>query len=150
MLIDPAIRDWVMIPLLVLVIISVYVRMHAVRLLAPSKPPDADEAAQRDVVARAGRLRAHAGYISFPGFAMRKDYLTAPETGKLVAKVKTKPANPMAQMDMMKQQVRRAGALGAPREEGKSLPAAPQPHAPPAAVAPVPPPPPPSARCSLW
>ena len=108
MLIDPAIRDWVMIPLLLLVIISVYARMYAMRLLQDAKPADKDELAQRNTVARSARLRAHAGYLaSFSGFAMRKEYLGAPGSGKLAENlpVKNAAANPMQQMDMMKQQV---------------------------------------------
>jgi hypothetical protein len=74
--IDPAIRDWVMIPLFVLVIVVTYARMYAFRLFAPAgaaEGPEAGELAERNTVARSTRLRTNAGYISFAGFAARKD-----------------------------------------------------------------------------
>ncbi len=113
MLIDPAIRDWVMIPLLLLVIISVYLRIFASRLLTEAKPMDAGEMAQRNTVARSQRLRASAGYISYAGFMMRKEWLGEEGTGKLQGDVVNKSAmGPMAQIDMFKQQVRCGGGGG--------------------------------------
>jgi hypothetical protein len=108
MLIDPAIRDWVMIPLLVLVVLSVYLRVYAMRLLSDTKPADRDEVVQRGMVQRSARLRANCGYISYPGFVMRKDFLSAEGFGKLTADLKPAAAaagGPMQQMDMMKTQV---------------------------------------------
>jgi hypothetical protein len=124
MLIDPSIRDWVMIPILALVILSVFVRMYAMKLLSDAKPVDKDEAVQRATIARSARLRANGGYISHAGFVMRRAFLGAGDgTGKLEADIANKnpmASNPMAQMDMMKQQVsgwRLGGGLG----RGKGL-----------------------------
>lgn len=105
MLIDPAIRDWVMIPLLILVVLSMYLRNYGMKYLAESKTMDNDEFTQRNLVSRSNRLRANYGYISYNGFRMRQLYLSNTDNGKLHENVKSKQMNPMGQMDMLKQQV---------------------------------------------
>ena len=44
LLIDPAIRDWVLLPLLALVVVLHFVRLYAMRLTASDAAPDVDEA----------------------------------------------------------------------------------------------------------
>ena len=119
---DPAIRDWVLLPIVFFVILVTYARLYGMRLLSP--PPEGalpiDEAGvqQRGLIAFSQRLRFYGGYISQRGWAMRKASLIgAPEKGLLDATVKD--ANPMANMagpasmDMMKMQVRHAAAARA-------------------------------------
>lgn len=106
LLIDPAIRDWVLLPLLALVVVLHFVRLYAMRLTASDAAPDVDELKQRSTVARAQRLRANGGFITGQGFAMRKDHLLSAAHGQLRDEaVADKPPNPLAQPDMMKQQL---------------------------------------------
>lgn len=115
MLLDPAVRDWVLLPLLLLVVIVTYARMYAVRYITPPADGagvDAEGVRQRGLVARSARLRANGQYISYGGWLSRREWLSGGSTGKLNdSSVKDKnpmAGGPMAQMDMMKMQVRQA------------------------------------------
>ncbi len=113
-LLDPAIRNWVMLPVLVLVVLVTFSRMYAMKLLSPppegASPPDKKGLKERAIVAQSQRLRANGGYISQRGWAMRKEYLIGKD-GKLLDK-DVKDPNPMSamsgpgSMDTMKIQVR--------------------------------------------
>ena len=108
MLIDPTIRDWVLFPLLALVIVVHYLRSSVMRLFASPPAPNVKEAAQKYLVARSARLRAAGGAITARGFAMRKDFLAGGEGAVLLDESvadKNPAANPMASMDMMKGQL---------------------------------------------
>jgi ER membrane protein complex subunit 3 len=114
MLIDPAIRDWVLLPLLALVVVLHFVRLYAMRLMTSDAAPDVVELKQKGLVARSQRLRANGGFITGQGFAMRKDALLATTGGALGdASVVDKPPNPLAQPDMLKQQL--LGMVRGPR-----------------------------------
>lgn len=128
MLVDSSIRDWVLLPLLGLVLISYHVRMYLVSILMSKPVISALETAQKALVGRASRLRTYGGYISHAGFQMRKKYFIGDSAsvkvadgssesskltalvGKLKEDVKSAGAanplmNPGAQMDMIKQQM---------------------------------------------
>ncbi len=114
MRLDPAIAIWVMAPLLVLVMLVTYARIYAMRILQPAAESGIDKTGlqQRNVLARANRLRAFGGLISQAGWKMRRDWLIAPDSGKLLDKTVV-DANPMESMgsgagtmDMLKGQVR--------------------------------------------
>ena len=108
MLIDPAIRDWVLLPLLALVVILHFVRLYAMRLATSDPTPDVAELKQKGVVARSQRLRANGGYITGQGFTMRKDHFLKADSGQGQLNdpaIADKPPNLMAQPDMMKQQL---------------------------------------------
>lgn len=106
MLIDPAIRDWVLLPLLALVIVLHFLRLYAMRFFQSDVTPDATELRQKGVVARSQRLRANGGFITGQGYQMRKDHLMQAANGQLNdGNIADKPPNPLAQPDMMKQQL---------------------------------------------
>ena len=110
---DPSIRDKVLLPLLLFVVVFSLSRGYLFRLLMP-KPEggDGDEARQRGVVARSGRLRAHMGYITPGGAAMRRAWLADEPAGALRAECgPAAAANPMAAMDTMKVQVVNQGVF---------------------------------------
>ena len=110
---DPSIRDKVLLPLLLFVVVFSLSRGYLFRLLMP-KPDggDGDEARQRGVVARSGRLRAHMGYITPGGAAMRRAWLAEEPSGALRAECgPAAAANPMAAMDTMKVQVVNQGVF---------------------------------------
>ena len=108
LLIDPTIRDWVLIPLLALVVIVHYLRSAVMRLVAPSPTVPPAELAHKALLARAARLRGPgAAAVSARAFAMRKDALVGAPGGALVDEtvVDAPAANPMAGMDAMKGQL---------------------------------------------
>ena len=117
---DSAIRDWVLLPIIIFVILVTYARLYGMRLLSPPPeghvPIDLKGVHQRSLIALSQRLRQYGGYISQRGWAMRKASLIGtPDKGLLDGAVKD--VNPMANMagpgsmDMMKMQVR--GGLAA-------------------------------------
>ena len=116
---DSAIRDWVLLPIIIFVILVTYARLYGMRLLSPPPeghvPIDLKGVHQRSLIALSQRLRQYGGYISQRGWAMRKASLIGtPDKGLLDGAVKD--VNPMANMagpgsmDMMKMQVRGGGA----------------------------------------
>jgi len=106
MLIDPAIRDWVLLPLLALVFVLHYVRLYSMRLTSSDVSPDLTELRQKGVAGRSARLRTNGGFITGQGFAMRREHLLGERGGQLNdASIVDKPPNPLAQPDMMKQQL---------------------------------------------
>jgi hypothetical protein len=94
MFIDSSIRDTVLVPIAILVVVVTFSRNFLIRLIAATPVVTAVEAAQRGVLARAQRLRAHGGYISPAGFYARKEHLAAAGTGVLLDE-EVKDANPM-------------------------------------------------------
>jgi hypothetical protein len=78
LLVDGSILTWILLPLVFLTLVSLYVRTHAMRLLAEPKVVGREELAHRNLLARAQRLRANGGFISLAGFAMRKAYFVEP------------------------------------------------------------------------
>jgi ER membrane protein complex subunit 3 len=111
MLIDPAIRDWVLIPLLLLVVVVHFLRINIFSFLsstpnAPTKPAEIEEIQQKNLLSRAMKLRTFGHYITGPGFQMRKDYFVNQTNGVLTTNIPAdKAANPFSAMDMMKQQL---------------------------------------------
>lgn len=111
LLLDPAIRDWVVIPMVVLLVLVALGRNY-VNQLIKSTPEitenDLDELRFKQVLAQAQRLRMNGRFISTNAFNMRKSYLIRKETGALREKVpgpSNPMSNPMAMMDMMKGQM---------------------------------------------
>jgi hypothetical protein len=112
MLIDPAIRNAILLPLLIFVLIAALLRGKLFQYMQKGSIPDAPELKQRAVVQRSQRLRAHGGYITPRGFAQRIAALLGDEKrgegkkgGDLRAEVKDKAMNPMSQFDTMKMQM---------------------------------------------
>ena len=85
-LLDPSIRDWVLLPILFIVFIFTYARMYVSRLL--TAPPeassviDAQGVRHRSVLSSSQRLRQNGAYISHTGWAMRKHRLTVRVWGR--------------------------------------------------------------------
>jgi len=105
LVLDPAIRDWVVLPM-VLIIILVGIGRHYVQMLLKSDALlDIKEIRLRQTIMRAQRLRNNGCFICPEAYNMRKLYLIRKKTGVLREKVPG-PKNPMqdptAMMDMMK------------------------------------------------
>ena len=105
LLLDPAIRNWVVLPMVLIMVLVGLTRHFVQQLLKSDKQLDAAELKNRQTLQRAQRLRSHGHYLQRDAFSMRKSYFTAKETGVLRAKV-AKGANPMmnpmGMVDMMK------------------------------------------------
>ncbi|KAJ1426429.1 integral membrane protein DUF106-domain-containing protein [Ochromonadaceae sp. CCMP2298] len=108
LLLDPSIRDWVVIPMVIMLVL-VSVGRGYVSQLIKSNPVitenDLDEIRHKQVLQQVTRLRMNARFISDDAFNMRKSYMIRKKTGILREKVPgaaNPMSNPMAMVDMMK------------------------------------------------
>uniref|UniRef100_A0A7S3NPS9 ER membrane protein complex subunit 3 n=1 Tax=Aureoumbra lagunensis TaxID=44058 RepID=A0A7S3NPS9_9STRA len=108
LLLDPAIRDWVVLPMVVLMVLMGLARHYAQQLLKSSQSLDAMEIQHKQRLMRSARLRARGKFIPASSFNLRKAYFIAKDSGILQKKVKKTAinpmANPMGMMDGMKSQ----------------------------------------------
>eukprot|EP01041_Mallomonas_annulata_P008512 gene8512-17551_t len=105
LVLDPAIRDWVVLPM-VLILIFVGMGRHYVQMLIKTDPPmDLKDIRLRQTAFRAQRLRQNGSYINDEAYNMRKLFFIRKKTGLLREKV-AGPKNPMSDpsgmADMMK------------------------------------------------
>ena len=108
LLLDPEIRDWVLLPLFLIILFASLLRHATSVMLRSSKKTDLSEATAKSLIARSQRLRQNNRSISHAAFRRRKEYLAADKThGKLREKKagdkdKGGASNPMANpADMM-------------------------------------------------
>lgn len=108
LVLDSAIRDWVVLPIVVMVIL-VGMGRHYAQILLKSTPilteGDLVEVRSKQIIQQALRLRLNGRYLHNDAFQRRKTYFVRRKTGLL--REKTPPAtnpmsNPLAMMDMMK------------------------------------------------
>lgn len=106
LLLDPEIRDWVVIPMVMMVVMVGMGRHYAQELMRGSSvEPDIEDVKNKQILAKSVKLRANGAYICEKAYVKRKLFLTKKETGALRAKVKgaTNPmSNPQGMVDMMK------------------------------------------------
>ncbi|XP_020579423.1 ER membrane protein complex subunit 3 [Phalaenopsis equestris] len=109
LMLDTAIRDWVLVPLSVVMVLIGVLRYFVSKLLRSSQAPDAKVVREGQLILRARNLRAAGGFIPVKPFRARKFYYTNEENGLLHVS-KGQAQNPQAQMfsdpnmamDMMK------------------------------------------------
>ncbi|KFK28806.1 hypothetical protein AALP_AA7G051000 [Arabis alpina] len=110
LVLDTAIRNWVLIPLsLVMVLIGV-LRYFVSKLMRSSPTPDAKIVKEGQIVIRARNLKAGANFIPPKSFRARRFYFSNEENGLLHVPKDQQASNPQAQMfsdpnmamDMMK------------------------------------------------
>ncbi|KAG2193921.1 hypothetical protein INT46_001926, partial [Mucor plumbeus] len=108
MILDPAIRDWVLIPILFVMVLVGILRHHITMLITGApKAPQLKAIRESKALLRGLRLRTVGNNIPQHAFAVRKAYLAdAFEKGKYLKnpdanKEGTTPANPMSDPDMM-------------------------------------------------
>ncbi|KAJ0808722.1 putative integral membrane protein EMC3/TMCO1 [Helianthus annuus] len=109
LVLDTAIRDWVLIPLSVVMVLIGILRYFVSKLMRTSQLPDSKIIKEGQVIIRARNLRAAANFIPVKAFRARKVYYTNEENG-LLHVPKGQAQNPQAQMfsdpnmamDMMK------------------------------------------------
>eukprot|EP00049_Salpingoeca_infusionum_P014200 m.264617 g.264617 ORF g.264617 m.264617 type:complete len:168 (-) comp15619_c0_seq1:173-676(-) len=110
LLLDPAIRNWVVVPI-VLITFFVGLCKHYVQVLITNPPtPERKSVLEQQILNRAKLLRANGKYITSQGFYGRKHYFNDMKNGVLQSKIKeyedATPTSPMQDpnqmMNMMK------------------------------------------------
>jgi len=108
LVLDTRIRDWVLIPIVVVMFLVAIVRHYITKLINTDKKPDIATIKSRSTLTRARRFRANGSHIPLDGFRMRKAFFNAAETGQLSQKLPSSatPMNPLMDPsslgDMMK------------------------------------------------
>ncbi|OQS02382.1 hypothetical protein THRCLA_05238 [Thraustotheca clavata] len=110
-ILDISIRDWVIVPMIILFVCSAMIRNYVSVLLKSEDAGDLEEMRKMQTVKRATMLRMNCQYVQRSAFSMRKFYFTASEKndgvqGVLREKVKNdamnQMMNPNSMMKMMK------------------------------------------------
>jgi len=102
LLLDPAIRVWVIVPIVLITFLVGVIRHHVSILLQSSKKVDVEQLKQSHVLMRSRYLRDHGKYIPQEAFLMRKMFFNNDETGLLKAdRPSAPPKNPMQDPTMM-------------------------------------------------
>ncbi|KAH9116431.1 hypothetical protein AeMF1_009622 [Aphanomyces euteiches] len=110
-ILDPSIRDWVVLPMILLFVAMSVARNYVSVLLKTEEVGALDEVRKIQTLRRASQLRMNCHYIQPSAFAMRKFYFTSSEKrdgvqGVLREKVKNdtmnQMMNPTSMMKMMK------------------------------------------------
>ncbi|KAG2210480.1 hypothetical protein INT47_002422 [Mucor saturninus] len=108
MILDPAIRDWVLIPIMIVMVLVGVLRHHITMLITSApKTPQLKAIRESKALLRGMRLRTLGNSIPQHAFASRKAYLAdAFEKGKYIKnpeanKETSTPVNPMSDPDMM-------------------------------------------------
>jgi ER membrane protein complex subunit 3 len=105
LVLDPAIRDWVVIPMFFITLFVGIGRHYVSQIIQSSEPMEADTIRHKQLAMKGQKLRMCGNYISSDSYEMRKSYLCNKENGLLREKVPGPPnpmSNPSAMMDMMK------------------------------------------------
>ncbi|TMW60177.1 hypothetical protein Poli38472_000219 [Pythium oligandrum] len=110
-ILDPSIRDWVVLPMVLIIGCSASLRHYITLLLKTEKIAAIDELRPMNTVRRAAVTRMNSKFVSADAFAMRRHYFTASQKkhgmrGALREKVKNEAMhqmmNPNSMLEMMK------------------------------------------------
>ncbi|KAG6595880.1 er membrane protein complex subunit 3-like isoform x1 [Phytophthora cinnamomi] len=110
-ILDPSIRDWVVLPMVIIFGCSAMVRHYVTLLLKSEKMASVEQLLPMNTVKRAQITRINSKFITPDAFAMRKHYFTASQKkdgmkGALREKVKSEAMNqmmnPNSMLEMMK------------------------------------------------
>lgn len=95
LLLDPAIRDWVVLPMVAIMVLMGLCRHYAQQLLKSNQTLDPAEMQQKQTLMRCSRLRTRGRFLPSSSFQSRKSYFVAKDTGVLQQKVSKSGVNPM-------------------------------------------------------
>ena len=95
-MLDPSIRDWVLIPIVLIMFLMGILRNNVTKMMRKDVVPDEKQVKNNNQLMRARRLRANAAYIPHVSFTARKHYFCDKATGVLAQKFDA--PNPMAAM----------------------------------------------------
>lgn len=98
---DPSIRDWVLLPIVLVMVMVGIGRSLAQQLMRSETPADVDIMKHQNLLTRARRVRENGRFLAPASFQLRKDYFNQKKTGLLRRKVKAGAPNPMANPDGM-------------------------------------------------
>mmetsp|Transcript_24618 Transcript_24618/g.75920 ORF Transcript_24618/g.75920 Transcript_24618/m.75920 type:complete len:281 (+) Transcript_24618:252-1094(+) len=97
LLLDPSIRDWVVLPMVAIMVLMNLMRHYAQISLQSKSPMDPKEVSQKQLLGRVSRLRTRGSrLLPADSFAARRAYFVAKEKGLLNQKVKKSGVNPMS------------------------------------------------------
>lgn len=105
---DPRIRNWVFLPIFIVVFAQSMVRVYLTRLLRDEKKADVDNLENMQLLRRSQRLRMSNHVIPPSSFRMRKNWLIQKAFSEEDKEKKAEPAqqqDPMMMMGAMKQQI---------------------------------------------
>ncbi|CAG9329163.1 unnamed protein product [Blepharisma stoltei] len=106
LLLDSSIRDWVLIPIIVVVLLSGMLRVMLSHLMDPKKDPEKDDVVVTQAVMRSQKLRQNYSIVPESAFKIRRSFFCKPQTGFLYKEFEnTAMANfmdPTSQLDMIK------------------------------------------------
>ena len=97
-MLDPAIRDWVLIPIMLIMFLMGILRNNVTKMLRKDTKPDLAQVKNNNNLMRCRRLRANAAYIPHASFTARKHYFCDKSSGILAEKFDA--PNPMAAMQV--------------------------------------------------
>ncbi|CAM9571547.1 unnamed protein product [Chrysoparadoxa australica] len=101
---DPAIRDWVVLPLMIMAGLITFIRHFLTIATKQDQVVDVDEREMKQLLVRAKRLRTNGKHINSEAYASRKAcfaFFVAKDTGKLRQEDLPAPKNPMADPSAM-------------------------------------------------
>mgnify|MGYP000538777244 CR=1 FL=1 len=106
LLLDSSIRDWVLIPILLVVFLSGMLRSVLSQMTSAGKDPEKDETMINQATTRTGRLKANYKYLPELAFRKRRSFFCTEKTGFLYKEVDSggMPAmmDPSSQLGMLK------------------------------------------------
>jgi len=100
---DPAIRTWVFLPIVIITFMIGVLRHYAAQLMSSTRKPQMQQIQDSHVMIRSRLLRENGYYLPRSSFMMRKQFLNDEDTGyfKVAQKRPSPSANPMADPSMM-------------------------------------------------
>lgn len=102
LLLDPQIRLWVFLPIVVITFLVGVVRHYVSLLIVTQKKSEITQIQDNQVLIRARMLRENGKYISKQGFYVRKHFFNHEETGYFKSQKRTtQPQNPMTDPTLM-------------------------------------------------
>jgi len=93
---DPAIRDWVLIPIVLIMFLMGILRSNVTKMLRKETTPDRAQVKQNNQLMRCRRLRANGHFLPANAYYARKNFFVNKEQGILMQKQKA--PDPMAMM----------------------------------------------------
>lgn len=96
LVLDPSIRDWVLLPIVIIMFLMGVLRNNVTKILRKDTPPNQTQVMHNNQLMRARRLRANACYIPASAFHARRKFFCHKEDGILMQKHEA--PNPMSMM----------------------------------------------------
>eukprot|EP00128_Syssomonas_multiformis_P009959 Colp12_sorted_trinity150504_noHs@7210 len=101
LLLDPMIRDWVLIPLVLVVLLVGVLRHNVTVLIAAEKKTELQSVVDNQVLLSSRLWRANNGFVPKAAFLKRKGFFNDTDAGVLKPKDRPAAPNPMADPTMM-------------------------------------------------